>query len=189
MVWTNTLSPALRELIVAVAQPPLGPGTPNPDAHARLKVLRLDSSFAPHAVCDRDMAQSCLAGIWLLHNYLDEAHEISQEVDTATGSYWHGILHRREQDFSNAKYWFRRVGKHPVFEPLLREAAVLATAAKDKQTGQIATWPQWDPFAFVDLCADGAGLCAEIQQIEWGLLFEHCYRHAVGDAPCTSASH
>ena len=53
------------------------------------------------------MAACCLAGVWLLHDYLDESHTISQRIDTPSGSFWHGIMHRREGDFSNAKYWFR----------------------------------------------------------------------------------
>lgn len=41
---------------------------------------------------------------------LEEAHAIFQDDHTAEGSYWHGMLHRREGDFSNAIYWFQRAG-------------------------------------------------------------------------------
>ncbi len=58
------------------------------------------------------------AGIWLLAGDLNRSHEVSQNLDTAEGSYWHGIMHRREGDFWNAKYWFRKVGPHPVMEQL-----------------------------------------------------------------------
>ena len=64
------------------------------------------------------MALACMAGLWLRHDFLDESHRISQDLENPSGSYWHGIMHRRELDFSNAKYWFRRVGMHRVFEPL-----------------------------------------------------------------------
>jgi hypothetical protein len=58
------------------------------------------------------------AGLWLLAGELDRSHSVSQILETAEGSYWHGIMHRREGDFWNAKYWFRRVGRHPVLEQL-----------------------------------------------------------------------
>ena len=45
------------------------------------------------------MAACCLCGLWLLHDFLDESHSLSQEITTDTGSYWHGIMHRREPDY------------------------------------------------------------------------------------------
>ena len=38
------------------------------------------------------------------------AHAIFQEDDSFFGSYGHGMMHRREGDFWNANYWFRRAG-------------------------------------------------------------------------------
>jgi hypothetical protein len=42
---------------------------------------------------------------------LSAAHEIFQRDSTALGSYWHGMMHRREGDFGNACYWFRAAGR------------------------------------------------------------------------------
>jgi len=67
----------------------------------RLAPLDPDRLLVPHAVRDRDMARACLAGLWLSHDFLDESHTISQEIATPTGSYWHGLMHRREPDASN----------------------------------------------------------------------------------------
>lgn len=58
------------------------------------------------------------SGLWLLAGDLDRSHSISQDDSSAEGSFWHGIMHRREGDFGNAKYWFRRVGNHPVLDAL-----------------------------------------------------------------------
>ena len=186
MQWHNTISPALRDLVNGEQRPPLGPGKPNRGVYAKLRALALDNAFVPHAVHDRDMAQCCLAGVWLLYNYLDESHCISQDISTTTGSYWHGMMHRRELDFANAKYWFHRVGRHPAFEPLQREAARLAAESDDNRGGRIADWAQWEPFTFIDLCeaVQGSGtsaetMCVEIQQTEWRCLFEYCYRQAI----------
>ena len=57
--------------------------------------------FQPQTVRDRDMAATCRSGLWLYHDFLDEAHTISQEIETPEGSYWHALVHRREPDFSN----------------------------------------------------------------------------------------
>jgi hypothetical protein len=57
--------------------------------------------------------RSVLSALWLWHDYLDESHIISQKIDTPTGSFWHAIMHRREGDFSNSKYWYARCADHP----------------------------------------------------------------------------
>jgi hypothetical protein len=133
------------------------------------------------------MASCCLAGLWLWFDYLSESHEISQRILTASGSFWHGIMHRREPDYPNAKYWFRQVGDHPIYEALARSAAELSRQLDTRDvTGLFAGDAPWDPFAFVDLCQchEGSGTAAElflrrIARTEWQLLFDYCYRQAI----------
>jgi hypothetical protein len=165
---------------------PLDFGPPARQAEARLAALSPEGLFAGRKVADKDMARCCLAGLWLYLDFFDESHAVSQDVATAEGSYWHGLLHRREPDFFNAKYWFRRVGDHPIFAPLRDEAARLAADGPAAGRG-LAARAGWDPFAFVDLCEaarsgkpDLARLCQQVQQREWELLFDHCYRAAAG---------
>lgn len=50
-----------------------------------------------------------LSGLWLLAGELDRSHTLSQSIETATGAYWHGMMHRREENFWNSKYWLRFV--------------------------------------------------------------------------------
>ena len=123
------------------------------------------------------------------HDFINTCQEMDMEVEgihTETGSFWHGIMHRREPDFSNSKYWFRKVGEHEVFDDLCAEGARIAGEAGDAPE-ILTTQSSWDPFAFVDLCADALEgrsgqetLCCEIQQREWELLFDYSYRQAVG---------
>ncbi|HEY7302660.1 MAG TPA: hypothetical protein VH601_00985, partial [Bryobacteraceae bacterium] len=107
-----------------------------------------------------------------------ESHAVAQDLNTAEGSYWHGIIHRMEPDSSNAAYWFRRVGQHAIFSPLLSRAVEILNDGGPKH------WhPKnvWDPLLFIDWCdearekGDQAGKAAvEIQRAEWQLLFDWC---------------
>src|SRR5262245_31217087 len=93
---------------------PLGPGSPDKTVKDRLEGL--GDAFG--AAGDRRLADCCRAGLWLAFGFLDQSHEISQGIETAEGSYWHALMHRREPDFGNSKYWFRQLGTHPVYAEL-----------------------------------------------------------------------
>jgi hypothetical protein len=131
------------------------------------------------------MAIACRAALWLYHDFLDEAHNLSQDLHTAEGSYWHALVHRREPDYDNSKYWFRRVGAHPVFDALRPEAARLAAANPHPAAAFLTKQAQWNASAFVELCEAALAerapcmlLCQKVQRREWELLFDHCYRAA-----------
>jgi hypothetical protein len=159
-------SPMIDAILAAASPMPLDAGTVNAALAEKLVALDFDAAIVPAKIRDRAAAEACLAGLWLRINDLDHAHRISQELETPEGSYWHAIVHRREGDYGNSKYWLRRVGKHPVF-------------------AQIAS--NWDPFAFVDgiekCVARGAGNESELRDLqsrEWNALFEFCWARAVG---------
>jgi hypothetical protein len=180
----------ISEVLGKVRLNDLGPGSPTQPVPANLAAFATNRelAFAPHPIQDHEMADACLAALWLYHDYLDESHQISQAIETQTGSYWHGLMHRREPDFANAKYWFQRVGNHPVFAPLHAAAAELAASADLQPSARfLAGQPLWDPFAFIDLCESSftgrsphTPLCQQIQQREWELLFDYCFRQACG---------
>ncbi|MCS7045117.1 MAG: hypothetical protein NZO58_02050 [Gemmataceae bacterium] len=185
-----TYSPPLAELLRMPRLPELGPGAPVGDVRPLLASLREETLFAPARVVDADAARACLAGLWLLFDFLDESHRLSQEIATVDGSYWHGLMHRREPDYGNAKYWFRRVGRHPIFPTLGVQAGQLAGSAEPCRAADlVARATSWDPMAFIDLCATvapgspDARLCQRIQRLEWDLLFAHCAAKATGSPP------
>src|SRR3954447_6738618 len=41
---------------------------------------------------------AAMSGLYLYFCAYDESHKISQDIETAEGSFWHGILHRQEPD-------------------------------------------------------------------------------------------
>ncbi|MGV3616159.1 MAG: hypothetical protein ACO1SV_12565 [Fimbriimonas sp.] len=96
-----------------------------------------------------------VAGLWYYADDLDRSHSVSQEILTPEGSYWHGMIHRREGDFSNAKYWFRNAGSLP--NRLGLDPIAL--------TDEVASHPRDNPIHLV-----------EAQRREWETLFEHCAR-------------
>ncbi len=172
--------PTFAALLREAPLGPLDPGLPDFANKALLEALAGDDAFLPGRVADRESADACRAGLWLLYNFLTESHTLSQELHNADGAYWHALMHRREGDFSNSKYWFRRVGVHPIYAPLRDAAHHLAGNEFNSSSA-------WDPFEFVDLCeASLAGrsscemLCRRVQQWEWQLLFDYCYRRAIG---------
>ena len=140
--------------------------------------------------------EALLAGLLQINDYLDESHNRSQSIEgegqDVNGDYWHGIMHRREPDYGNGKYWFRRVGRHPCFDLLLP----LAEQAIDEcNSADAADWKSrlagsnsWDGAAFIDLCqaaerSSDPELATAARRIQWAemlLLLDHSFRQAAG---------
>jgi len=116
----------------------------------------IEQAIAHPAVAARPDLQ---AALWLYVDELDKSHTISQGIEDQTGSFWHGIMHRREGDFSNSHYWFRRVGTHPAM-------ALMGD--------------QYDAHTFIDEAqiAHGANQAPagliERQRLEWATLLNWC---------------
>jgi len=105
--------------------------------------------------------------ILLWHDHLEASHTISQGIENPDGSLVHAIMHRREPDYWNSKYWWRRVGKHPCFPKLARRVGdFLKSSGANGLAEKLIPRGEWDPFAFVDACEAAAGLPASNKQVE-----------------------
>jgi hypothetical protein len=182
-----TYTPLIDELLAGAGAMPLDEGQAEPAVERRLAGLDVAALFAPETIHDQELAKACLAALWLRFDGLDPSHRISQGLTSADGSYWHGLMHRREGDFANSKYWFRRVGAHPIHPALTAAARDLAAATTNPQGAALTAKTGWDPDIFVDLCARACAgetslvqLCRDLQMREWQLLFYHCYQGALG---------
>jgi hypothetical protein len=167
------------QFISNTESPELGPG-PRPNVQPLATLNRQLDEAPAQAGLNGACAELIRATILLWHDHLDAAHGIVQDVETKDGSYIHAILHRREPDYGNAKYWFRRVGQHPCFAELAKRSSALLKAKGDAELEQrLVPRGQWDAFAFVDACeaaankpSDWAGgaLLREIQRMEFEIL-------------------
>ncbi len=95
------------------------------------------------------------AALWLYADDLDRSHRICQQIDDATGSFWHGIMHRREGDFDNSRYWFNKVGDHPAISRIGYDPGDFISAVEKRHAETPA-----------DLVA--------LQRREWETLFTWC---------------
>jgi hypothetical protein len=181
MAGANHLD-GFKQLLAAAGLPELGPG---PRANV-LTESALNESVKQlfQTIPSPPETQELVRGLILLwHDHLDAAHGIAQEIENADGSFLHGIVHRREPDYGNAKYWFRRVGPQACFPEIARRVMALpgSTTSRDLSV-KLTPRGEWDAFAFIDLCeqsekagaADAAGqVLREVQGIESGVLLEH----------------
>ncbi|WP_159881344.1 hypothetical protein [Paenibacillus puerhi] len=193
MSWSDSFGRIAAQL--ASHRPSLYPAEELDDLIS-LKIAKLSvDGFAGER---RSYALAVKAGLLLLNESLDESHELSQEIHTREGSYWHGIMHRMEGDYSNAAYWFRMAGGHPVQEAWnSRVREKLAEAGTDG----------FGSASFARLLADwagGGGFSAagfnelvelqvtklrneraeqwlmDLQREEMHLLLQHCYTQSGG---------
>ncbi len=96
-----------------------------------------------------------VAGVWLYVDEIELSHTACQDIEDESGALWHAIVHRREGDFSNSRYWLARVGRHPA----------------------MSADPSYDAEAFLNEVASSDGnppQLVEVQRREWQRLFLWC---------------
>jgi hypothetical protein len=179
----------LRLLLATPEPPDLGPGP-----RSGLKPLPSLNQLIDHALHSGALSSvrgNLVRGLLLLwHDHHDASHAIVQTIENADGSCVHGILHRREPDYGNARYWFHRVGNHPAFAALADRALTLPAANAERALlTQLVPGDQWDASAFIDACEAAATLppsgarvqfLRSVQAAEFHVLLE--YFCEAGDA-------
>ena len=121
--------------------------------------------------------RACLIRCLLLYanDALSEAHRLVQDVSGDLAAYLHGMIHRREEDFENARYWFSRAGELPFFGELQKQSAQISE--------DMAKQLNWDPYLFVTLCErskygsrTSVKTLVALQKAEFSTLLDYLYR-------------
>jgi len=183
---TENYGPATLDLLAratAAALPrSLNFAAPDTSAESALRAITDQTISKSRRVRMPHDAQALHAALWLLFDFMKESHDISQQIATPSGSYWHGMLHRREPDAFNAKYWMARVGEHPIFPELLADAREL-TANVPALSDKFNAIKSWDANWLVDQCCSNPTgeieqALLQIQRREWSLLFDYNFSKA-----------
>ena len=192
--YTSAIAAVIDKLESGNSVPTLAPKQAwNDELTAALEAASLQDLFEGAALKNTTFGEAIKSGLLLWNDALDESHTISQGLPDPTGSYWHGLMHRREPDYSNSKYWFGRVGTHPIFVEL-RESAIQLFKEVSSPSETLAAIgstleanPQWDAHQFIDWCeaaesdpdSDAMHFLRQVQAAEIKLLLAYSYRHAV----------
>ena len=167
------LPPEIQTLLDTPTLATLGP-------EHRADSLSLDQCQVALAALSLSSHQQPLiySALLLWHDHLDASHDLSQNINSNDGSFLHGIMHRREPDYSNAKYWFTKTGQHGAFDMINMRAELVL---KDTSLAHLAT-AKWNPFAVVDAISEASPDTSEyqilqkLQRIELEVLLERFCR-------------
>src|SRR5881394_1840792 len=112
----------LHTLIETPTPPDLGPA-PRAGTEKATALNEKSGPILEQSKISPQKLQLIRALVLLWHDHLDAAHTLAQEVEGPDGAFVHGIMHRREPDYGNAAYWFRRVGQHAAFAEIGKRVA------------------------------------------------------------------
>jgi hypothetical protein len=155
-------------------------------------------SFPSENAEQQSYKRAVQSGLHIWNESLELSHSISQEIMTPTGSYWHGLMHRMEGDFSNAKYWFTDARHHPISTQLVtclrsylseQHVTDLDHDTLRNKLEVLVSSPEWNPSVFVDAVElqlmhvqdpRAEEWLRRIQHFEVKLLLNYCYEQSYG---------
>lgn len=199
-----TYSDVVGRLRERVEMPLFAAAVWDPRLKEALKDATPETLFPGREIQDPRAAAAVLAGLRIWNDDFAGSHNLCQGIETPTGSYLHGICHRREghrgsgvqSNLDNARHWFRQTGAHPAFAAVYE----VALGALNRQ-GAGFRWAteaqsllqqngRWDPFTMIDwvdqaergtLSAPSRALLEEIQWREIDALTDWCAQQALGE--------
>jgi hypothetical protein len=165
----------LRAVLLPGGNPGLGREVrslawPAAEVRSRVDDALHQTAFSP-AKRDQLLALAlCWHDCWDDSHALAQAQEGDQDMDLV-----HAILHRREPDAANARYWLAQVGEHPAWRHLPPVAAAEGLSDLVTRDGR------WRPREFVERCVTATAAAApalvRIQAAELLALLDHLSRH------------
>jgi hypothetical protein len=136
--------------------PPLYPRSPWRPEISRQVIDSNDEALFGRPTSGSSLAEAVRAGLLVWNDDLPAAHAIAQGIETATGSFWHAIIHRREGDDSNSAYWWQQTGEHSAFlriyEHVLAETQDELGVETVDFRHMLETHGVWLPIDFVKAC-------------------------------------
>ncbi|MBN2069307.1 MAG: hypothetical protein JW739_06695 [Opitutales bacterium] len=175
--------PVFASLLALKDAPTLAYGRQDIFRQSQIVGNTLEALFLHKHIMDFDMARSCHAGIMILNNFPDQAHQVLNRIKSPTGNYWQGILFRRRLDKTSSENYFGKIENHPIYDQMLKVSRQLSA----KVAGcYLQSHPIWDPVKFTDYCieqnesgSEAETLCRTLVLAEIRLLFDYSYEHAV----------
>jgi hypothetical protein len=175
----NDYSPLVNEVLaeeeLLLRLRPTEPG--HPDALRRIRTAKEEELTGGAILALASYPRLIRAGLLYAYDAIDESHRIVQEIQTDEASYWHGMLHRREGDFENARYWFRRTGRLAIFAEMHGRASGVSPLMGRQEN--------WDPYVLVGQCEQarfGGDVnqkeLVALQRIEFEVMFDYLWRGA-----------
>ncbi len=122
----------------------------------------------------------CLLLLW--HDYMELSHHIADDERTTDFIYFHAIIHRREKDVFNSRFWFRQLDmRHIVISDIAKEVRTYLTEKGEIQLLESFVKDDgWIPLEFLEeinkaLKMDSSDpfvkLLVDIQTIEFACWF------------------
>lgn len=159
--------------------------------------------FQGQSIVSEAHAHLIRAALYVQNDDLKAAHAICQPMGRALpeANYWHGLIHRRESDFDNARSWFQRAESPGMAAALykavydLLQRAIQMPDYGDARVHALAFFRHlqelgaWDALYCLDLCRQCANegseamrlLLEDIQRVEVETVFDWTFCKAVGE--------